>query len=363
MGVAKQRIDETYLSQFTPLSTLSPELLDEALDHATIERYPPGRRIIQEGAPRQDTLFLLSGQLALMSDGSPARTLKADSREAARPIDEHHAPRCTALASTSVTILSIDSTTLEELLRRNEGRGVKPSPHGTDPGPEGRLQGALTAPLFSRLPKPHLQVLKKRLTAMEVNAGDIIVHEGDPSEYYYLIVTGRCRVTRQPGRNSRQITVAELTAGEGFGEGALIAQDFHDSTVTMLENGRLLRLSKGEFLTLLVRPFIKWIPYQRLLEMKARGAIPLDIRSAGVFQKRHLQDSINIPLRTLRHCAFLLDKRKTYIICGDIGRRAASAAFLLAQQGMDVKILDESMRSALRKDDKAAKDPGPQPKD
>ncbi|MFQ5488056.1 MAG: cyclic nucleotide-binding domain-containing protein, partial [Gammaproteobacteria bacterium] len=218
MGVAKQRIDEAYLSQFTPLSTLSPELLDEALDHTTIERYPPGRRIFQEGEPRQRTLFLLSGQLALMSEGNPARTLKADSREAARPIDEHRAHRCTALARTSVTILSINSATLEELLRRNEDGGVMPS----DPDREKQLQGALTAPLFSRLPKPHLQVLKKRLTAMNVNAGDLIIHEGDPSEYYYLIVAGRCRVTRQPGRSSRQITVAELTAGEGFGEGALI---------------------------------------------------------------------------------------------------------------------------------------------
>ncbi len=352
MGVAKQRIDEAYLHQFTPLNTLSPQLLDEAVQHSTIERHPPGRRIFQQGAPCQHTLFLLSGQLALMSEGSPVRTLKADSREASRPIDEYCPRRCTALASTSVTLLSIDSARLEELLQRNEGGGVRPAAAATDAERQDQLQGALTAPLFSRLPKPHLQVLKKRLTAMNVNGGDIIIREGDCGEYYYLIVAGRCRVTRQPGRSSRQVVVAELQAGEGFGEGALIAHDFHDSTVTMLENGRLLRLSKGEFLTLLVRPFIKWIPYQRLLEMKARGAVLLDIRSTGVFQKRHLEGSINIPLRTLRHCAFLLDKRKSYIICSDISRRAATAAFLLAQQGMDVKVLDESMRSALQKSDR-----------
>lgn len=359
MGVAKQRIDETHLSQFSPLNTLSPPLLDEAIALSRIERHPPGRRIYQAGGVRHQRLFLLSGQLALMSEGKPARTLKADSAEACRPVDEHCPPSCTALASTSVTLLAIDRAALEDLLARNECGGVKPPRVDKDRERETQIQLALTAPLFSRLPKPHLQVLKKRLTTLDVNAGDVIIREGEAGEFYYFIVTGRCRITRQGGRRKRPGEVAELSAGEGFGEGALIAHDAHDSTVAMLEGGRLLRLSKGEFLTLLVRPFIKWIPYPRLLEMQARGAILLDIRSPGVFQKRRLPGSINIPLRTLRHCAFLLDKRKTYVICSDIGRRAATAAFILARQGLEVKVLDESMRSALHKSHKRTKNPTP----
>ncbi len=347
MGVAKQ-LDETYLGHFTPLNTLTAPLLDEAVAHSRIERHPPGRIVFRAGEPGTQTLFLLSGQLALLTEGQPARTIRADSREAGHALAEICPPRSTALASTSVSILSIDSARLEELLQRNEA-GAPPPAAATDIQ-DSIFQGALSAPIFSRLPKPHLQVLKKRLSAFEAEAGEVILHEGDAGEYYYLVVSGRCRVSRRPHHRGRQAVIAELGPGEGFGEGALIAHDVHDSTVTMLEKGRLLRLAKGEFLTLLVRPFIKWIPYRRMLAMKAQGAILLDIRSTGVFRRRHLQDSVNMPLNILRQCAPLLDKRRRYVVCSDIGRRASTAAFLLAQQGMDVKVLDESMRTALQKE-------------
>ncbi len=347
MGAAKQLIDENHLNRFTPLSTLTPALLDEVIRHASIERFPPGYRLFNQHQRDQQTFFLLSGQLALISDGEPSSMLRADGPEAHQPIAPDQPRRLTALASTSVTVLSIDSAKLDELLQCNQGNhGEAVAESAANDRP---LSPALTSPLFSRLPRPHLQVLRKRLTEIPACAGETIIREGDPGDHYYLIAAGRARVSRHSGKSRRPAILADLEAGDGFGEGALISHDHHDSTITMLENGRLLRLSKGEFLTLLVRPFIKWIPFTRLLSLQSRGAILLDIRSSGVFRKRHLDGSINIPLKTLRQCAFLLDKRKNYIICSDISRRAATAAFILAQQGLEVKILDESMRTALRK--------------
>ncbi len=361
MGVANPLIDEAFLCQFKPLDTLGSGLLGEAIAHSRIERLPPGRRIHwAKNAVQENVQYLLSGQLALLTEQGLIRTLKADSREALHPIGEMCPPGCTALARTSVTLLSIERACLDDLLRRNHrdkaGLSSLPeiAPAATDTRPPPheppQYHAAFTAPLFSRLPRPHLQVLKQRLTEVTVQAGEVVIREGEAGDHYYFIVAGRCRVTRQTGRRNRPVVVAELEAGEGFGEGALIAHDRHDSTVTMVEQGRLLRLSKGEFLTLLVQPFIQWIPYGSLPALRRQGAVLLDIRSTGVFRKKHLQGSINIPLNTLRQCAALLDRRKRYIICSDIGRRGATAAFLLAQQGMDVKILDESMRTALRKD-------------
>lgn len=347
MGAAQQLIDENHLNRFTPLSTLTPTLLDEVIRQASVERFPPGHRLFNQHQRDQKTHFLLSGQLALITDGEPSSMLRADSPEAHCPIAPGQPRRLTALASTSVTVLSIDSAILDELLQCNQTNN---DGSAADPAANDRpLSPALTSPLFSRLPRPHLQVLRKRLTEITACAGETIIREGDPGDDYYLIAAGRARVSRHSGKCRRPAILAELEAGDGFGEGALISHDRHDSTITMLENGRLLRLSKGEFLTLLVRPFIKWIPFSRLLRLQTRGAVLLDIRSSGVFRKRHLGGSINIPLKTLRQCAFLLEKRKNYIICSDISRRAATAAFVLAQQGIDVKILDESMRTALRK--------------
>ncbi|HHH35382.1 MAG TPA: cyclic nucleotide-binding domain-containing protein [Gammaproteobacteria bacterium] len=346
MGVAKQ-LDEACLDRFFPLNTLSPPLLKEAMAHGRIERHPPGRTVFRSDDPGSHELFLLAGQLALVADGQPVRTLRADSREAARSLAEACPLHCTVLARTSVTLLRLDRERLESLLRRNEAC----APSAVVPGAstDTLLQTALTAPIFSRLPRLHLQALKQRLDILEVKKGQTIIREGEPGTHYHLILSGRCQISRRRRHKRKAAVIAELGPGEGFGEGALIAHDCHDSTVSMLEGGQLLRISKGDFLTLLVRPFIKWIPYQRLLAMKAEGAVLLDIRSAGVFRRRSLPGSINIPLATLRQCAPLLDKRRRYIICSDIGRRASTAAFLLARQGMDVRVLDESMRTSLQK--------------
>ncbi len=347
MGAAKQVIDTSHLSQLTPLNKLNATLLEEALANSSFERFPPGRRLFSQHEVDERMVFLLSGQLALCADGQATITLKADTWEATQPIDNQSPRQYTALASTSITLLSINSDTLNELLKRNAGTNGTNQEATPQPYNDAGLTAALTSPLFSRLPKPHLQVLKKRMTKITAHAGESIIHEGQPGEYYYLITAGRCRATRKAGKNGASITQCELSAGEGFGEGSLIVNKNYDVTVTMLEDSTLLRLSKGEFLTLLVRPFIKWIPYQKAIEQGAAGAILLDTRSTGAYQKKHLADSINIPLNTLHHCAFLMNKARTYIICGDASRRAASAAFLLARQGMDVYILDENVHAAL----------------
>lgn len=343
MGAASQRIDSTHLGQLSPLNKLDSPLLDEALAHASIERYPPGRRLFMQNETDDRTLFLLSGQLMLYADDGASITLKADSSDAKQPVDNVSPHRYTALASSSVTLLNIETGRLRELLKRNDA-----APAHTLTDKEKAASMALTAPIFSRLPKPHLQVLKKRFIHIDANAGETIIREGEAGDYYYLLTEGRCRVSRRTGKNGALVTQYDLNVGDGFGEGSLITGKAYDITVSMTGKGSLLRLSRGEFLTLLVRPFIKWIPFKQAMAQQQGGeAILLDIRSTGAFHKRRLKDSLNIPLMTLHQCAPLLNKARTYILCGDAGKRAASAAFLLARQGMDTCILNREVRSLL----------------
>lgn len=355
MGAANLVVDEAHLSQFSPLNKLRPELLEELLSSSRVERLPPGRRLFNQRENDNRAIFLLSGQLALVDDGSQTSTLKADSNEANGPVDDHQPRQYTALARTAVTVLTVESDKLKELLYRNETLPPpKPPPKHDE---KDRVKHVFEAPLFKRLPKPHLQVLKNRAVEMPVDAGEVIIHEGDDSQYYYLITEGRCSVTRQLSRFGHKVQLADLSERDGFGEGALIANDYHDATVTAVEDTHVLRFSKGEFLTLLVRPFIKWISYEEMDPLRKKGAILMDVRSPEVFQKRHLQGSVNFPLRVLRQTAFILDTSRDYIVCCDNGRRSATAAFLLAQQGMDVKILSDGLRNALKIEQQADTDP------
>jgi CRP-like cAMP-binding protein len=348
MSVAAKGINEMHLNSLAPLNSLSPELLEEVIANSTVERFPPGRRIFSEKEDDNRTIFLLSGQLALMAEGHGAITLKADSDEAAQPIAEQHPRQVTALASTSVTILSIDTDLLNRLIIKNQDSKSKPQDSKLDSGMQKHAHTLFNNPLFGSLPEPHQQVLMRRMVEVKARAGEIIICEGDPSEYYYIIVEGRCRVSRAIGGSTGQeIFIAELTSGSGFGEGALIENDFHDSTVKMLDDGILLRLSKGEFLTLLVKPFVKWVSYDETQALQEQGTVLLDVRSPAAYQRSHLAGSINLPLIVLRKAATILDRDRHYIVCCDIGRRSATAAFLLAEQGINVSILDGGVRKAM----------------
>jgi len=349
MNLAEQGLDEDSLSNLSPLNLLSGELLNELMGNCSVDRVPPGRRIFNVNDRDNRTLFLLSGQLALVADGHAAITLKADSNEACQPIAEQQPRQVTALASTSVSILSMDSEFLHDLLRRSEEQGLESSGDGVDR--RELFDTVFTGALFTNLPEPHKQVLLRRMVEMPVSKGQIIINEGDRSKYYYLIVKGTCRVTRHIGGSFGQnVLVADLGPGSGFGEGALIENDFHDSTVEMQEDGILLRLSKGEFLTLLVRPFVKWIQPEDVEFIQAEGAVLLDIRTPASYQRMHLDGSINLPLIVLRKAVSVLDPNRHYIVCCDVGRRSATAAFLLNERGISVSILEGGIRKAVRGD-------------
>ena len=344
MAVAKQKLDENHLGTLSPFNSLSQELLEEVIEHCSIDRFPPGQRIFSEHDNDNRTIFLLSGQLALMAEGHGAITLKADSNEAAQPIAAQQPRQVTALASTTVTVLSIDSAILADILDRAKRQGTvidAPSENFTE-----RFNAVFNSPLFVELPEPHKQVLMRRMVEMPVKAEQVVVHEGDASDYYYLVVEGRCRITR--GSGGQTVFLAELGPGAGFGEGALIENDYHDSTVTMLEDGLLLRLSKGEFLTLLVRPFIKWVQLDEMHKLQKQGSVVIDIRTPAAYQRTQLEGSINLPLVVLRKAAAILDRNRHYIVCCDVGRRSATAAFLLAEQGISVGILEGGIRKALQ---------------
>ena len=102
------------------LSALQPELLDEAVSQSRIERLPPGRNIFQEGDLDKRAVFLLAGQLALVSSERPTTTIKAGEDAASLAVADQQPREVSALATTSVTIMSIETEILEQLLSQNK---------------------------------------------------------------------------------------------------------------------------------------------------------------------------------------------------------------------------------------------------
>lgn len=334
MGAAHPIVGKPHLNHVSPLNRLDPILLDELLACARMERLPPGRCLFKQKDAGVRTLFLLSGQLALVSADHQTRIVRADAREARAPIDPHDPHHVTALARTSVTILSVDSALLADLLERCD-MGATGNGHAAYP--DTTVEPMLALPLFSHLPPHHLHVLKQRMAHVRAAAGTTLFKAGDPAQFYYLIKSGRIGISRPAGHH--QTLPMELGPGEGLGESSLIDHGRYEITATALEDSQVLRISKGEFLTLLVRPHSRWLTYSEVVRRQQAGAILLDVRSPRAYYRSHLPDSLNLPLRMLRQMVRILDSRHEYMLYTDRPGHGMTAAFLLACRGIAAGIL------------------------
>jgi rhodanese-related sulfurtransferase len=74
------------------------------------------------------------------------------------------------------------------------------------------------------------------------------------------------------------------------------------------------------------------IEYANLVE---NGAVIIDVRTKGEYQRGHIKGSVNIPLDTLKSNLSKLKKEKPIITCCASGMRSASAKIILKSNGFE----------------------------
>ncbi len=80
--------------------------------------------------------------------------------------------------------------------------------------------------------------------------GQTVVTEGDQADSAYVVYSGRLRVFRK-GETGRPVTLNTLTAGDFFGEAALLNEGSRTASVRASEDVVLFRLDRAEFQSLL----------------------------------------------------------------------------------------------------------------
>lgn len=205
----------------------------------------------------------------------------------------------------------------------------------------------LQSEAFSQLAPSDIQRLIEALEPVSCRAGDAVIRQGDEGDYFYIIREGSCSVTRLASGKGWDVPLAELNKGDCFGEDALVSDGHRNATVTMLTDGSLMRLSKQQFLDILKKQLVNYLKYDLALAVIKSGGRWLDVRLAEEHAQWALEDSINIPLATVRANTSRLDKNLKYIIYCDTGRRSAAAAFLLSQRGFNVSALEGGLNESM----------------
>ncbi len=350
MAVPEEEINVDALRTLEPLSALSPDQLRELARQSRHEHLEAGIYLFREGENDRETVYLLRGSLELSQAGSSVRRLlQGGSDEARHAVADDKPRRYTAVAATPVEIVRIDKELLDTLLTWGQISAPEEEVVMCEDGiitinKGDWLKTMIKSPTFRNLPPANIETLLTRMEPVVVRAGDVIIRQGDVGDYFYMIDKGVAMVTRHPDDDEDSIEMAELGEGATFGEAALISDNPRNATVSMLEDGILLRLAKEDFIALLKQPTLQWCGQaEAQAAVQAGEACWIDVRLAAEYRRGHLPGAINIPMRDLHREARDLDPRMRYICYCQTGRRSSAAAFVLAQYGLQAAVLQDGL--------------------
>lgn len=350
-------VDQSLISQLEPISTLSPGRLKELAGLCFIEKVSknidPFRMNVVKSA---QAMYLLKGDLGLRFADGTKKILRSESGAARHPIDNERLAVQDAIALSEIEIMRIDLDLLDIMMtwdqlsgyssaqkvavnkENNKGTGEWMSK--TSVFSASKLQSGV----FSRLPSANIEEMFRRMSEISVKADQAIITQGTEGDYYYLVEEGVAQVSRVSHTSNTPAILAELHAGDAFGEEALVSDSKRNATILMKTDGKLLRLNKTDFIELLKAPLINKVSFAAAQQQVQAGAVWMDVRFPSEYKFDHIPDAINVPLNEMRAQLKTLDKNNQYIVYCQTGRRSSAAAFILVQHGFQVQVLEDGFK-------------------
>ncbi len=232
---------------------LSEEVLWAVAQRLLLRHVPAGEQIFAEGSPG-DALFLIdSGQVELISSTKAGRVvaarLGADEFFGEMALLTGKPRSTTARAAAHTNLWVLYRADFDDLVNRYPSISLALSRVLSQRlaeldrrFTEGHLRGLR---LLAGLSPGQLEDISRRLQPVRFRQGEVIVREGDAGAEMFFIESGRVRVTR--GEGARTLLLAELEAGDLFGEMALLTGSPRSATVLALSDVDLWVMSKADF--------------------------------------------------------------------------------------------------------------------
>ena len=339
----EQLID--YIKTLVPLCDIKKEKnRKDLLKHILLGKMPADKILFHSGEKNKFTFYLLSGHITLIDEQDNQTILKSDDPRCRFPVGYDHSNRYTVKTNTFINYIKIDSHTLDVLLTWDQTTTPllrEPAKAKVNIDKDKWMSKILEQELFHRIPPSNIQAMFLRFEHIRADKDEVVIKQGSEADYYYVIQTGKAAVYRSSTEDDAQPSkLADLEAGQSFGEEALVSDSLRNATVIMQEPGELARLAKADFIELLKKPVVQSVPYPEALDLIAKGAQFIDVRTENEYQHNHLSDSLNIPLYSVRDKLVALDIMQQYVIYCDTGSRSAAATYILNQHGYSAILLD-----------------------
>jgi CRP-like cAMP-binding protein len=347
-------LEERYMDRVRGLDLLerlSPQALQRLLDvSGELVRFAPGDLIFAQGAEDTSISYLLEGRVERTRNGIFEMVIDVDKDRRTRPLDALAQKPYTLHASSPVSVLRLDRGALERAYldaAPGDGQGVlEVEDIGSATTQDWRTR-LLSSQLFATLAAGNIQTIFERMVEIPARAGQDIIRQGEMAGDYYVVQVGTCQVLRNRSGVGPQEHVANLGPGDGFGEESAISGVPRDFTVRMHSDGRVMRLSREDFLALVVRPLVRGVSEREAAYLVAHGFQLIDTREPEQYSDGSMDGARNIPARRIPVDARELDKSASYILCSDGVEAGVLAAFHCIERGLDAVYLEVPITTLL----------------
>ena len=213
-------LDLALLRTFSPLDGLKKENLHALARKTQIRELDSGRLLFKEGDTDQRSYFLVSGTVELRADDRVVATVRAGTPEARTALAPGLPRRYSARAVGDLRYVMFDSDQLDVLLTWDQTGQYEVAElrrDGLDTSGDW-MTTLLQTKAFHRIPPANIQAIFMRMQRVNYRAGDVVIKQGTEGDYFYVVVAGKCVVTRETPLNKEGIRLAELGPGDSFGE-------------------------------------------------------------------------------------------------------------------------------------------------
>lgn len=329
-------IDNKTLRRFVPFDSLSENHIRDVVRLAKVIKLPSGRNIFRRNQITRTSFYLLTGKVELLDEENRIQTVNADSKESRYALDNKQPHSMSATAASEVTLLSVDKDQLDLVLTWDQaGNYLVQELTNQNPEEECWMSNLLASSLLAKVPPANIQSLFQKFASQTLYANQVVIREGEPGDWFYVIQEGQAIVTRKDNAGQTSV-LAQLNPGQFFGEEALVSDEPRNATVTMKTKGVLMKLDKEDFKKLLQEPVLQFISVEGLSDLTNSGKkfqvvdvrLPLEFKHGPI-----VPGAMNIPLAELRSKLQSLPDDTTYIIICDGGRRSELGAYLFNETG------------------------------
>lgn len=198
-----------------------------------------GGLIARAGMEAEQFFLIESGEVGVFHDGVQMAAITTGGYFGTMALLDSGTYMGTYRANTPVKALVIHRERFDPILRADTTLSRQVSS-----GAQAR-QLLRQMPLFSSLSPQQLATIDARLVRRQIKAGEVVVRQGEPRAYLYIVAQGVVEALVSDG--TTESVVGQLGQGEHFGEYALFADTPYNATYRAKIDTHLLLLDESKF--------------------------------------------------------------------------------------------------------------------